>query len=186
MLGDCPPHDLHAQLEGVTVGKSAAQLSGLDKQFPAAIRVLASSNQEMKHRSALRSSARRLVCGALVLAPLATFADGGFGSHLFSKPLELLGPLIEIGGVALLLYLLFGALAFAFTAAHLVLLAFVVQAFFKRSFGGKGLRYSACLLVASYVALIALAYVLLRSQESDHKSTAQSAQGSHTQHQDVY
>lgn len=120
----------------------------------------------MRPHNPLRASARKLLLAALALLPLSALADGGFGSHLFSNPLELLGPLLEIGGVALLVYLLFSALAFAFAVAHLVLLFFLVRAFFKRNFRGKGLRYSAGLLIVSYVALVALACALLRSQAS--------------------
>ena len=137
----------------------------------------------MTHRF-LTESTKILLCSSIILLPTAVLADGGVGPHLFSKPLEVLGSLLEIGGFAFLLYLLFGFLVFALAAIHLVFLFFVVRAALKKSFKGKGLRYSAGLLVASYIALFGLAYALLRSEAPSKEAAIQSHQSWHAR-QDV-
>lgn len=91
----------------------------------------------------------------LCLAPATAFADGGVG------PGEFFSSLLQIGGLAIALYVGFTVLAFAFAAVHLTFAIFLVRAAQAQNFKGKGLRYSAALLAACYVALIVLVCYLL-------------------------
>jgi len=68
-------------------------------------------------------------------------------------PLRWLGPLPEVAGVVLLLYLAMGAAVMVFVGLHLAVIGFVVHAFCKRHWRGKGLRDAGLGLLLSHGAL---------------------------------
>jgi hypothetical protein len=96
---------------------------------------------------------RAAALGTLALVPLQAVADTGIGPHLFRDPLSWLGPLLEVAGVVLLLYLAMGAAVMVFVGLHLAVIGFVVHAFCKRHWRGKGLRDAGLGLLLSHGAL---------------------------------
>lgn len=100
-----------------------------------------------------------LLCAIIIgCYPLIAAADGGLGQEYFTWQAlkELWAPLTAWTGYTLLLLAVFNLLVFVFIALHIVLLAFIAHAVVKKNFRGKGLRYSAILLVIMYVIVLGI------------------------------